>query len=306
MVPQCWFDVEKIKACHKKMETFFRDVEEWRWYFQIPSCSFYFGMLPCAGLGYPLFIAGWLRSPVNLLPMIGYPSASITLNTEGPSDFRLTLEDASSNGPGHFRMILWSQLTSTRDSWPSFPWIHCTCWTTYMLQVLYPCGTPKIGHPVKSSLHILLVVVIYIYILIYYIRIYIYTFILYSYDHIVWSATRHPALRSPFVPFASLKIISSSFGIAPCPWRMARLGIPGFQWGKMELSPLETAGHLWKLGMMKSWELTEEDRAQTRGYRDISSSVWNCKHQWTPQDRTDFYFNAFFRKGTDLACESWM
>lgn len=163
MVPQCWFDVEKIKACHKKMETFFRDVEEWRWYFQIPSCSFYFGMLPCAGLGYPLFIAGWLRSPVNLLPMIGYPSASITLNTEGPSDFRLTLEDASSNGPGHFRMILWSQLTSTRDSWPSFPWIHCTCWTTYMLQVLYPCGTPKIGHPVKSSLHILLVVVIYIY-----------------------------------------------------------------------------------------------------------------------------------------------
>ena len=67
-----------------------------------------------------------------------------------------------------------------------------------------------------------------------YIYIYIHRIILYSYDHIVWSATRHPALRSPFVPFASLKIISSSFGIAPwCPWSAWRGW--GFQWGKMEL-----------------------------------------------------------------------
>ena len=270
------------------METFFRDVEEWRWYFQIPSCSFYFGMLPCAGLGYPLFIAGWLRSPVNLLPMIGYPSASITLSTEGPSDFRLTLEDASSNGPGHFRMILWSQLTSTRDSWPSFPWIHCTCWTTYMLQVLYPCGTPKIGHPVKSSLHILLVVVIYINIL--YTCVYIYTFILYSYAHIVWSATRHPALRSPFVPFASLKIISSSFGIAPWCRRLARLGIPvrkngAFTTGNSWTS-LETWDFWWKVGTIRTG-----DRAATNmGILQVLFETVSISGQ---QDRTDVYFNVF-------------
>ena len=75
------------KGCHKKMETFFRDVEEWRWCFQIPSCSFYFGMLPCAGLGSPLFILTPITGELvahDWLPI----SVHHQFNTGLPPDFR--------------------------------------------------------------------------------------------------------------------------------------------------------------------------------------------------------------------------
>ena len=140
-------------------------------YFRIfPAVLSVSGMLP-------LFIpACWLRSPVNFLPMIGYPSASmISLNAHGLPPKRLTLEDTS--GPGNFLAFLglWLQLTSTRDSWPR-PSQELPIDPLNLLNHLHAPSVLLLWYTQNWSLYMYIYIYVQMYIYIY-ICIYIYIYI---------------------------------------------------------------------------------------------------------------------------------